>query len=222
MHTADELSSAAFGFRIEDRPGTLDDVLPDFVEHDRLGVVVRHPCGATGASTLILAAVTAFYDAQRAKGEDFFIYPDYFLFHLGARLGDHGMLDVWPAHKEVVVPDEPEELLRAINDRGITRLLVEDRAPGEPRFERESLASARNRVATAVAYSPTGRVADADVFVGGNDVTESYVAAVLKQCSLLTPRARDEIALARRALNEGGVPVERYRRLSLDDALARL
>ena len=84
------------------------------------------------------------------------------------------------------------------------------------------MASARNRVATAVAYSPTGRVADADVFVGGNDVTESYVAAVLKQSSLLTPRARDEIALARRALNEGGVPVERYRRLSLDDALARL
>ena len=222
MHTATELSSTDFAIRVDGRPGSLADVLPEFTAADRLGVVVRHPCGATGASTLILAAVTAFYDAQRAKGEDFFIYPDYFLFHVGARLGDHGMLDVWPAHKEVVVPDEPEELLRASNDRGITRLLVEDRAPGEPRFERESLASARNRVATAVAYSPTGRLADADVFVGGNDVTESYVAAVLKQSSLLTPRARHEIALARRALNEGGVPVERYRRLSLDDALARL
>ena len=222
MHTARELSSPDFSIRVEGRAGALDDVFPDFAERDRLGVVVRHPCGATGASTLILAAVTAFYDVQRAKREDFFIYPDYFLFHVGARLGDHGMLDVWPAHKEVVVPDEPEELLRAVNDRGISRLLVEDRAPGEPRFERESLASARNRVATAVAYSPTGRLADADVLVGGNDVTESYVTAVLEQSSLLTPRARNEIALARRALNEGGVPVERYRRLSLDDALARL
>ena len=222
MHTARELSSPAFSIRVEGRAGALDDVFPDFVERDRLGVVVRHPCGATGASTLILAAVTAFYDVQRARAEDFFIYPDYFLFHFGSRLGNHGMLDIWPQHKEVVVHDEPEELLRAINDRGITRLLVEDRAPGEPRFERESLASARNRVATAVAYSPTGRLADADVLVGGNDVTESYVAAVLEQSSLLTPRARNEIALARRALNEGGVPVERYRRLSLDDALARL
>ena len=116
MHTARELSSPAFSIRVEGRAGVLDDVFPDFAERDRLGVVVRHPCGAIGASTLILAAVTAFYDAQRAKGEDFFIYPDYFLFHVGARLGDHGMLDVWPAHKEVVVPDEPEELLRAIND----------------------------------------------------------------------------------------------------------
>ena len=151
MHTARELSSPAFSIRVEGRAGVLDDVFPDFAERDRLGVVVRHACGATGASTLILAAVTAFYDAQRAKGEDFFIYPDYFLFHVGARLGDHGMLDVWPAHKEVVVGDEPEEVLRAINDRGITRLLVEDRAPGEPRLERESLASARNRVATAAA-----------------------------------------------------------------------
>jgi hypothetical protein len=222
MHTATELSSTDFAIRVDGRPGSLADVLPEFTAADRLGVVVRHPCGATGASTLILAAVTAFYDAQRAKGEDFFIYPDYFLFHVGARLGDHGMLDVWPAHKEVVVRDDPEELLRAINDRGITRLLVEDRAPGEPRFERESLASARDRVAAAVAYSPTGRLPDADVLMGGNDVTESYVAAVLEQSSLLTPRARDEIALARRALNEGGVPVEGYRRLSLDDALARL
>lgn len=222
MHTATELSSTDFAIRVDGRPGSLADVLPEFTAADRLGVVVRHPCGATGASTLILAAVTAFYDAQRAKGEDFFIYPDYFLFHVGARLGDHGMLDVWPAHKEVVVRDESEELLRAINDRGITRLLVEDRAPGEPRFERQSLASARNRVATAVAYSPTGRLPDADVLVGGNDVTESCVAAVLEQSSLLTPRARDEIALARRALYEGGVPVEGYRRLSLDDALARL
>jgi hypothetical protein len=222
MHTARELSSPDFSIRVEGRAGAIDDVFPDFAERDRLGVVVRHPCGATGASTLILAAVTAFYDVQRAKREDFFIYPDYFLFHVGARLGDHGMLDVWPAHKEVVVPDEPEELLRAVNDRGISRLLVEDRAPGEPRFERESLASARNRVATAVAYSPTGRLADADVLVGGNDVTESYVTAVLEQSSLLTPRARNGIALARRALNEGGVPIERYRRLSLGDALARL
>ena len=132
MHTAAELTHTDFAFRVEGQPGSLADILPKFAEPDRVGAVVRQPCGVVGASVLILAAVTAFYDAQRAKGGEFFIYPDYFLFHAGARLGDHGMLDIWPAHKEVVVPDEPEELLRAINDRGITRLLVEDRAPGDP------------------------------------------------------------------------------------------
>ena len=224
MHTAEELSSPSFAIQVEGRAATLDDLFPGFVEHDRLGVVVRHPCGAVGASTLILAAVTAFYDAQRAKGEEFFIYPDYFLFHMGARLGDHGMLDIWPAHKEVVVPDEPEELLRAINDRGITRLLVEDQVctHTESTFERESLASASDRIVTALAYSPTGRVAGGDVLVAGNGVTESYVAAVLEESSQVAARAREEIALARRALYQDGVPVESYRRVTLDDALAQL
>jgi hypothetical protein len=222
MHTAEELSSPSFAIQVEGRAATLDDLFPGFVEHDRLGVVVRHPCGAVGASTLILAAVTAFYDAQRAKGEEFFIYPDYFLFHMGARLGDHGMLDIWPAHKEVVVPDEPEELLRVINDRGITRLVVEDRARAEKHFERESLASASNRILTALAYSATGRVADPGVLVAGSSVTESYVAAVLEGSSEIAPWIREEIAVGRRALMVGGVPVESYRPLTLDEALALL
>lgn len=224
MHTAEELSSPSFAVQVEGRAATLDDLFPGFVEHDRLGVVVRHPCGAVGASTLILAAVTAFYDAQRAKGEEFFIYPDYFLFHVGARLGDHGMLDIWPAHKEVVVRDEPEELLRAINDRGITRLLVVDQAgrPTESAFERESLASARDRIVTALSYSPTGRVSDADVLVAGNDITESYVAAVLEQSTEVGSGSGEKLRRARRALHEQSRPVESYRRLTLDEALARV
>jgi hypothetical protein len=222
MHTATELSSTDFAFRVDGRPGSLADILPKLAEPDRVGAVVRQPCGAVGASVLILAAVTAFYDAQRAKSGEFFIYPDYFLFHVGARLGDHGMLDIWPAHKEVVVPDEPEELLRAINDRGITRLLVEDRAPGGPELQRESSASARNRIVTAVAYSPTGRVLDADVLVAGNETTESYVTAVLEQSTEVGSGSREKLRLARSALHERGRPVESYRRLTLDEALARL
>jgi hypothetical protein len=222
MHTATELSSTDFAVRVDGRPGSLADILPKFAEADRVGAVVRQPCGAVGASVLILAAVTAFYDAQRAKGGEFFIYPDYFLFHVGARLGDHGMLDIWPAHKEVVVPDEPEEILRAINDRGITRLLVEDRAPGDPEFQRESLASARDRIVTAVAYSPTGRVPDADVLVAGNETTESYVAAVLEDSTEITSGSSEKLGLARSALHERDRPVESYRSLTVDEALARL
>jgi hypothetical protein len=222
MHTSRELSSAAFAVRIDGRPADLDQVFQEFTEHDRVGVVVRRPCGALGASTLILAAVTAFYDVQRTRGEDFFIYPDYFLFHAGARWGDHRKLDIWPSHKELVVGDDSEELLRAINDRGITRLIVEDIVPRSSGLERASVASARNRIATTLAYAPSGRVADADVQVTGNEVTESYVEATLAESRFLSARERSALASSRRALHEDHRPVESYRRLTLDDALMRL
>ena len=170
----------------------------------------------------MLAAITAFYDIQRGRSADFFIYPDYFLFHVGRELGDHGQLDVWPAHKEVVVADEPEELLRAINDRGITRLVVEDGTPGDGGFAPETLASARGRIVTALAYSADGTARDADVAIAGNDVTECYVAGVLDRSAAVPGADRDRIASARRRLLEDGRPVERYRRIGLEEALGLL
>ncbi len=222
MHTADELRSGDLRIVVDGSPGQLGDVFPGFGEGDRLGVVVRRPCGALGASALILAAVTAFYDVQRERLADFFIYPDYFLFHVGRPLGDHGMLDVWPGHKEVVVPDEPEEILRAINDRAITRLVVEDVEPGEASFERESLASARSRITSCLAYAPGGGARDADVTVAGNVVTESYVSAVLEQSVGVDPDVRERIRGERSALLADGRPVEGYRRITLDEALGML
>lgn len=245
MHSSTELADFSFAVAIAGRDGLwVDDLFPGFGEHDRLGVVVRHPLGALGASTGILVAVTAFYDVQRARGSEFFIYPDYFLFHVGGALGDHNMLDVWPDHKEVVVADDAEEILRAINDRGVTRLLVEERPPAEPSFERETLASARARIVTSLSYSPGGRVADGDVRIAGNDVTERYVASLLDpdelargaegsglesyarlvraRASEVTPDERARIQQARAGLIEGGRPVETYRRIELDDALAML
>jgi hypothetical protein len=221
MHSSHELRSSSFEIRLDDRPAGLEDLFEGFHEHDRLGVVMSRPCGAVGASALITATITAFYDVQRSRGPDFFIYPDYFLFHVGRPLGDHGQLDVWPSHKEVVVPEEPELILEAINDRAITRLVVEDgepaepaSPPGEPAFEREALASARARILTCLAYSPTGRVENADVRIAANEVTEGYVEDVL---------ANEPVLLGeRRALLEDGAPVETYRRIGLEEALARL
>ena len=214
MHSSTELDRNSFVVEVDGAGARFDDLFPDFTAQDRLGVVVRQPCGAVGASCLLLAAVTAFYDIQRARGADFFIYPDYFLFEVGGRLGDHSMLDVWPDHKEVVVADRPEEILRAINDRAITRLVVEDGDPAETAFERESLASARDRITSALAYSPGGRVIDADVRVTGNEVTESYVNQVLDSAP--------EVQARRAALQEDGRPLETYRRLTLEQALALL
>lgn len=229
MHTAETLDGSSFAFTAGGRKVEFSELLPDFTEQDRLGVIVRSPCGAVGASALILATVTAFYDLQRQRAgnfgdaEDFFVYPDYFIFHVGGPLGDHKMLDIFPSHKEVVVEDEAEEILRAINDRAVTRLLVEDLEDAgqvEPELDRPTLASTRLR--TAVAYSPTGRVACADLSVAGNEVTEGYVSEVLDQSEEVEAGIRKDMRSRRSDVLEGGRPLETYRRLTVDDALARL
>jgi hypothetical protein len=222
VHSSRELRSSAFAVSLHGADTTLAAVLPDFVAADRVGVVVRRPCGVVGASALLMCAVTAFYDVQRARGKDFFIYPDYFVFHVGRKLGSHNRFDIWPPHKEVVVADDPEELLRAINDRGVTRLVVEDGAPGEPGFARETLASALARIVTAVVYTPNGRTLDADVAIASNEVTEHYVAGVLEQSHDVPAAERERIAAARAHLHDGDRPVETYRRVDLDEALRLL
>jgi hypothetical protein len=179
MHSSRELRSSSFEVRVDGRPARLQDVFDGFGEQDRLGVVMSRPCGAVGASALITATITAFYDLHRARGDDFFVYPDYYLFHVARPLGDHARLDVWPRRKEVVVREEPQAILEAIDDRAITRLVVEDGAAAEAQLDDEVVASARGRIRTCLAYSPAGRVADADVEIASNPVTEGYVDAIL-------------------------------------------
>ena len=243
MHSARELRSSLFEIAVAGRPARLEELLDGFGEHDRLGVVMSRPCGAVGASALITAAITAFYDVQRARGDDFFIYPDYYLFHVGGPLGDHARLDIWPRRKEVVVEGDPERILEAIDDRAITRLVVEDGAALERGLEAETVASARNRIVSCLAYSASGRVDDADVRIASNAVTEGYVEAILDpearmarlreegaegqaradtiaiRSGEVAPAVRRQISRARRELVEDGVPVETYRRIELDEAL---
>jgi hypothetical protein len=225
VHSSKELRSSSFEITVGDRELRLVDLFEGFGEHDRLGVVVRRPCGAVGASALITATITAFYDIHRARSADFFIYPDYYLFHVGRPLGDHRRLDIWPGHKEVVVPEDPAQLLEAINDRAITRLVVEDGEPGEPTLEPEAVASARARIATCLAYSASGRVRDADVRIASNPVSEGYVDGVLDRVGdqdEVAQLERVRIKRARKDLIEGGVAVETYRRIDLDEALGLL
>ena len=244
MHSSRELSSSSFEIEVGGVTAPLEDLFEGFGEQDRLGVVLTQPCGAVGASALITATITAFYDIQRARGPDFFVYPDYYLFHVGRPLGDHGRFDIWPRHKEVVVPDGADRLLEAVNDRAVTRLVVEDGAAGEPPSDPGAVASARARIETCLTYSPSGRVDDADVRIASNPVTEGYVEAILdpeariarlraegneERADAIAARAgevdrasRQRILAARSDLAEHGVPVETYRRIGLDVALGRL
>lgn len=180
MHTTG-LRSEEFQITVDGRPASIQDVFPGFSEHDRLGIVIHERLGAAGAGSLILAAVTAFYDRLRATGESFFAYADYFAVHVGADRGTLRKLDVYPAHKEVVVANDAELILEAINDRGVTRLLVPEVAPTEPELARETRHSARRRIATALAYSPAGRVADPDILVRGSAQSDAYIHAMLAQ-----------------------------------------
>jgi len=119
----------------------------------------------------------------RAAGEPFFAYADYFAFHVGADHGTLRKLDVWPAHKEVVVPNDAERILEAINDRGVTRLLAPAAAAGahlaQPELERETRHSALRRIHTALIYSPTGQTPGADVLVRGSAHSDAYIDAML-------------------------------------------
>jgi hypothetical protein len=235
-----------FEIGLAGRPANIETLFPGFGEHDRLGLVMRRPCAAVGASALIAATITAFYDIQRSRGTDFFIYPDYYLFHVGGPLGDHARLDIWPRRKEVLVEDDPERILEAIDDRAITRLVVEDGPARERELDAEPVASARARIVSCLAYSASGRVADADVRIESNSVAEGYVQAILDpearmerlraeggaaaaRAETIAVRAgevasdvRRRIRLAREDLLEDGVPVETYRRIELDEALALL
>ncbi|MEH7378314.1 hypothetical protein [Neobacillus drentensis] len=88
---------------------------------------------------------------------------------------NHSWMDIWPPHKEVVVEDDPEQILEAINDRGITRLLVEDISPSSATFLRETISSAQHRIVSALANSPTGRVDQADITVISCSAAEENV-----------------------------------------------
>jgi hypothetical protein len=132
------------------------------------------------------------------------------------------MIDIWPDHKEVVVPDDGERLLEAINDRGITRLLVPDDEPGEVDLRRHTRSSAENRIVTALVYSPSGRVRDADVIVRANEVTERYVNAVLDESTDVAADTRAAIRAARAELATDGRPTESYRRIELAEAFSLL
>lgn len=246
MHST-ELSSAEFEIAIAGAEGTVEELFPGFNEQSRIGVVLCEDFAAVGASTLLMAAITAFYDIQRAKHpEGFYRYVDYYLFHVERMRGNHTMLDVSPDHKEVLVPTDTEEVLRAINDRGITHLLVPEGPPREASLEPQTLNSATARLKGALLYSPSGRVEDPDVEIAGCERVDHYVWATLNQrewfAGLLAEgfddpkviaelRARlddveDDVAkrieAQRRSLESGGRTVETFRRIEVEQALQQL
>ncbi|MFJ5624042.1 hypothetical protein ACIQD3_15220 [Peribacillus loiseleuriae] len=226
MHTVDEMSYQDFDFEVEGQKALLEDIFPNFHVYDRIGVVVRETGGGTGASSLLMSALTRFYDFFRPNlgvepGQQF-IYPEFFIFHVGKPHMTHYWMDIWPPHKEVVVEDDPEQILEAINDRGITRLLVEDIVPVEPIFLKETLNSAKHRIVSALAYSPTGRVEHSDVQITGCEAAEKNVLDTIKASENLSIEEMALLLERRNTLKTNGRVTETYRRIEVSVALNML
>lgn len=182
MHMATLIDASMFDLRLADEAATRDDVLPGWGPGDRFGVIVREPFGALGASLLIQLAVTSFYDAAPARRDAAPQYPEIYLFHVGGRYGDHRPFDFWPPRKEIFLPDTPLAVLEALNDRGITFLVLPPSSRTTPEgnvsFEKSGAPwsetnSFRERTKAAYLYSADGRVENEDLEIHGrNEVME--------------------------------------------------
>lgn len=170
MHVATDIEHRMFQWR--DRGATVGPhaLLPDWTEHDRLGVVVREPFGSLGASLLIQTCALLHYEVRpERRSMERAQYPQIFTFHVGGKHGDHSAFDVWPPRREVFVGDSPLDLLDAVNDRAITRLLIPEALPrgtdwiGDGFSAWSDVAAARERIKSVWEYGATGCVAQSSV-----------------------------------------------------------
>ncbi len=192
MHTRTQLNPAQFDIRVgDDVEAGIDGLFPAWNRHDRFGIVIHDPLGGVGASHLLQLAICAYYAADERRRGELDVYPEIFAFHVGGGHGSHADFDFWGPRREVLLGDDPQELLAAINDRGISRLAVPDLASvGDlaaadavgAAFEVKEIAAFRDIIASTFAYSPTGRTVAADVDIVGLDRrTEQNPTKVLRR-----------------------------------------
>ena len=188
MHMIHLVGSEMFDVQVGDSPATADAVFPNWSASDRFGIVIDEPFGAIGASHLVQLAATLFYDVKPGRRTQRKVYPEIYALHYGQGYGAHAPFDFWPARREVIVQRDPQLLLDAINDRAITRLAIPDRParPIEHRPKEED--AALDRIVSAFIYDATGRTADAQFSIHGNDKRTEYNAREVLRLSRGAPR----------------------------------
>ncbi|MFK0091905.1 hypothetical protein [Pseudomonas sp. NPDC090592] len=169
MHVIDALSTDFYEVELAGAAGTAQDVFAQWNAHDRLGVLIYEPLAALGATHLIQLACMCFYDAKPLRRTERKVYPEMFAIHVGGWWGGHGNFDFWPPRREVQVSNDPQAILGVLNDFGITRLALPERPVRDIVHRRKEEDCALDRLATAVMYSPTGRVAAPDFSIRSNN-----------------------------------------------------
>jgi hypothetical protein len=197
------------------------DLFSSFQDTDRVGVVIPNRLEGLGAITLIMAYVTAFYDRYRERGSEFYAYPDFFTFQHEAPCANYGMLDIWPNHKNVYVPDDAQQTAEAITDRGVNVLLVPDNGGRDVAISPVELESARRTVQRCYAYSDTGTTESSDLVIEcRNHLLRDYALSVLDSLPV------EEAVLEKRRQWEARLATDRlrqtFRELDLRDALRRI
>ncbi|WP_312934941.1 hypothetical protein [Pseudomonas sp.] len=201
MHVIDALNTAFYEVEAGGIPVASSHVFSDWQPHDRLGIVIYEPLAALGATHLIQLACMCFYDSKPVRRTERKVYPEIFAIHVGGWWGGHGNFDFWPARREIQVPDDPREVLGALNDFAITRLAIPERPVREIVHRRKEEDCALDRLVTAVMYSSSGRVAEPDFTIRSN--SRRSERDVLK---VITPNALSEQSIAQ--LNKTAVPVK--------------
>jgi hypothetical protein len=170
MHTAHLFQPRDFAVVIDGHEADLCALFPDGSTFDRFGIVVTEPLGSLGASLLIQAAIADFFAIRPERRDVGAAYAEVHVFHVGGPHGDHSYFDFWPRRKEIYLePGVPISLLVEINARAITRLALPEGGLGDLELLKSGdstwaeQAAARDRLRSCFLYSPSGRVADADV-----------------------------------------------------------
>lgn len=228
MHTTNDIRSEDFTFTIDGGKADFLDVFPDFDKTDRVGIVVRSEGGVLGMSALLLASVMKFYDHFKKadlgnESGKLRLYPEFYVFHVGEYTGEYRQIDVFPPHRDVVVEDDSEQILEAVNDRGITRLLIEQQAASSPLFLRESISSAERRILTALSFSPDGAVENGDVTVTNNGSISKFAYRAYEETkSELGEDKSKDISYPVHELENGGEITQTYQRIPLGTAIRSL
>lgn len=217
MHLSRLVKTSEFAFSAGGNAATFDDVLPDFGPTERVGVVSRTPGSAHRAAGLVLAAVARFYELRLQVSDDFYAYPDFYVFHVGELRGYHGMIDVWPEHKEVVVGGNAESIVSAVNDRGVTRLLIEEAPPAPGLMARETVEGFRQGIRTVYSFDPFGPARPLD------DVAVTPSEAGIQAIRQSAEISRSIVGgdLVARLVDGAGAP-QSFRRITADEALSVL
>lgn len=109
-----------------------------------------------------------FYDRKPSRRTERKNYPEIFAVHVGEWRGMHGHMDFWPARRVVCVPDDHQEILAALNDRGIFRLAIPERVTRNLPHRRKEEDCALDGLKTAVVYNTGGRVTAPDFTIRSN------------------------------------------------------
>ena len=221
MHSSSKIKNTDFEITWRGTVVTHADFFSSFCDTDRIGIVIPHRLEGVGAAALIMAYVTAFYDRYRERGGEFFAYPDFFTFQHESPCANYGNLDVWPDHKNVLVPRDAQQTIEAITDRGVNVLLVPDNDPVDPTISPVELASAQRNIQQCFAYSESGSTTSADLVITcRNQMLGDYALGVFNSVPA------DDLLLERRQQWQqqiaNGTLSQSFRELDLGEALLRL